>query len=390
METKPTIIYYKKQGAGILLLGCQNTPSHLEIPREIAGLPVVTLADFAFAPKEELPIAEEKTHGNLEFVECLDEDITISTEGYLLESLFLPDTITTIGAHVFDGCKGLTSLVLPSQIVELPEYTFGNCVNLTHVGLPTGLEHLGAYAFYGCLGLEHLQLPQSLISIGKYAFYNCRNLQSINIPPVCDNLGMGIFLNCDTVFDIALEKASHMSELVAGLNQALRLTITFPDGKAQILLPDYQSEYIENTPARMLSQVHYGSGHVYRQCVGKYAVDFRQYDKLFYMAKREDAGVLALLMALGRLQYPYRLYEEYRNGYLEYIKEHFTFAVQYLLQHKEEATLEQFGDWNVYTKENIKEVIALAQKIGKTALVGYLLQYQRVHFGEGKKKTFDL
>ncbi len=381
-----TTIYYKKNTDSITILGVENTASILELPREIDGLPVVALGDSAFAQTTELPVAKAKTKAVLCYKEVAELP-NIADAGYALEQLFLPDTLLELGAHTFDGCVALASIVLPAGIVHLPEYAFANCVALSRVGLSGNLTDIGEYAFFGCHALHQLYLPKHIEKIGKYAFYNCRNLQKINIPPQCKTLGMGIFLNCDGLFDIAVEQGNFLSEIVSNLNQALRLTITFEEGTAQILLPDYQSEYIENTPARMLSQVHYGSGHVYRQCVGKYAVDFRGYDKLFYMAKREDAGVLALQMVLGRLQYPYRLYDEYRLVYLEFLAEHFLFAVEYLLRNQEESVLEDFARWGLYTKENISVVIGMAQKMGKTGLVAFLLHEQKKF---GVRKRFEL
>ncbi len=384
-----TTIYYKKNTECITIVGVTNGAAILELPNTIAGLPVVALGDFSFAMPEKPPVSEEKHKANLAFV-LVDEMGEKLPSTCALEQLFLPDTLTNLGQHAFQGCMALESIVLPEGILELPPYAFENCANLTHVGLPHTLENVGEYAFFGCGALEMLSLPEGVLEVGKYAFYNCCQLETINIPRNCKSLGMGVFLNCNRLFDIAVEQDDFLSEITENLNQALRLTISFADGKAQILLPDYQSEYIENTPARMLSQVHYGSGHVYRQCVGKRTVDFRGYDKLFYMAKREDAGILALQMALGRLEYPYRLYDEYRQVYLEYLGEHFLWTMQYLLQQKDDDTLEHFANWGVYTKENITSAIALAQKTGRTGLVGFLLNHQRVQFGGSEKKGFAL
>lgn len=55
-------------------------------------------------------------------------------------------------------------------------------------------------------------------------------------------------------------------------------------------LPDFQYEYIEDTPARLFHQVNYGTGHIFRQCIGNSEIDFRRYDEIFYLTKREDAA----------------------------------------------------------------------------------------------------
>ena len=66
--------------------------------------------------------------------------------------------------------------------------------------------------------------------------------------------------------------------------------------------------------------MNYGTGHIFRQCIGNSEIDFRRYDEIFYLTKREDAAETVLLLAMSRLRYPYRLQEKHREVYLDYLR----------------------------------------------------------------------
>ena len=133
------------------------------------------------------------------------------------------------------------------------------------------------------------------------------------------------------------------------------------------------------------------TGHIVRQCIGNSEIDFRRYDEIFYLTKREDAAETVLLLAMSRLRYPYRLQEKHREVYLDYLREHLLWAAAYFMEQKEGETLRLFADWGLLTAETTPELIALAQKKGQTAVLSFLMDYQHRHFAATKKKkTFDL
>ncbi len=257
------------------------------------------------------------------------------------------------------------------------------------------LEEIGSYAFYNCRTLAGLELPEGVRKIGAYAFYNCRNMEKINIPLAAAELNTGLFLNCDRLREIAFGQCRHISDLISVLNHELWLTIDFPqtDGdteRARLILPDFQYEYIEDTPARQFHQVNYGTGHIFRQCVGNSEIDFRRYDEIFYLTRREDAAATVLLLAVSRLEYPYKLGGQQRENYLDYIRGHLLWAAEYFMEKNEPEKIRLFADWGLFTAENLPEVLAAAQKRRKTEIASLLMDYQHKHFGGKKKKTFEL
>lgn len=388
-------IEYTLTENGAVITGMKGRAAEIRIPETIEGFPVIAIGEKAFAVQEEVPAADlvEEMAAEVTFVK---KAANFQAAGQALRRLFLPDSIESIDAYAFSGCAALERIHLPAKLKAIPERMFHGCGALEQVNLPSGLQSIGEYAFYGCGRLERLHLPEGVQRIGKYAFYNCRKMEKINIPLAATDLHTGLFLNCDSLTEISFGRCSHISDLTSGLNHELHLTIDFPiEGseakRAKLVIPDFQYEYIEDTPARLFHQVNYGTGHIFRQCIGNSDIDFRRYDEIFYLTKREDAADTVLLLAMARLEYPYRLQEKHRQGYLEYIREHFLWAVEYFMNRKEAEKIRLFADWGLLTAENLPDLIALAQKKGQTAILSFLMDYQHRQFGAAKKKkTFEL
>lgn len=96
-----------------------------------------------------------------------------------LESIDLPDTVTSIGSEAFKNCTALIGIDLPSSVTEIGYEAFYGCIEFTGVALNEGLVSLGEDAFEECLNLARLSIPKSLVEIGPNAFYNCSKLTSI-------------------------------------------------------------------------------------------------------------------------------------------------------------------------------------------------------------------
>ena len=388
-------IEYKQTEGGICIMKMHGRCAEVRIPEEIEGSPVIEIAERAFAVKEESPVSEpgDELPAELSFVTEGTEEIS---EGQALRRVFLPDSVKKIGAYAFHGCAALERVSLPANLQEISLRMFDGCASLEQITLPACLRAIGDYAFYGCSSLQKLHLPESVVRIGKYAFYNCRKMEEINIPLATTDLNMGMFLNCDALKYMTFGRCKHISDLISGLNHELHLTIDFPQENGEtmtskLLIPDFQYEYIEDTPARQFHQVNYGTGHIFRQCIGNSEIDFRRYDEIFYLTKREDEAETVLLLAMNRLQYPYRMQEKHKETYLNYIRDHFLWAAEYYINRNDNEKIKLFADWGLFTQENLPAVMDIAQKKGRTAILSFLMDYQHKHFAPArKKKTFSL
>ena len=86
---------------GVVVLGVAASVRDLDVPNEIYGLPVLAIGDSAFSGCS-----------SLESIDIPDSVTTIGGGAFSrcssLESIDLPDSVTTIGDEAFDGCPSLT------------------------------------------------------------------------------------------------------------------------------------------------------------------------------------------------------------------------------------------------------------------------------------------
>lgn len=146
-----------------------------------------------------------------------------------LTSITLPESVTVIEEHAFDGCtdlasaalnnsitvikygafyecSNLASLMLPEKLNEIGEYAFGKCSSLTSLSIPESVTVLGAFAFDQCRGLASVTLPTNLTSISSGLFCNCSGLASISIPEGVTSIGASAFSQCSGLTSIILPK----------------------------------------------------------------------------------------------------------------------------------------------------------------------------------------
>lgn len=105
------------------------------------------------------------------------------------------EPVVAIGERAFDSKTSLESITMPDSITSIGAVAFAECYNLTNVKLPSSLETINEYAFGGC-GFSEITLPDSLKSINDGAFNNCTNLKSITIPGNIKTINFETFKEC--------------------------------------------------------------------------------------------------------------------------------------------------------------------------------------------------
>ena len=75
-----------------------------------------------------------------------------------MESVYVPKSVTSIGAKAFFYCEVLTSITLPNSVKEIGEEAFFFCNALTSITLPGGVETLGANPFLACGRLSEISV----------------------------------------------------------------------------------------------------------------------------------------------------------------------------------------------------------------------------------------
>lgn len=82
----------------------------------------------------DITIPESVTYDGVTYL-VTDIDSEAFRECPNLTSLFLPNTIRSIGWSAFRSCSGLTSINLPSTIRYIDDYSFFGCISLTNINI---------------------------------------------------------------------------------------------------------------------------------------------------------------------------------------------------------------------------------------------------------------
>ncbi len=104
-----------------------------------------------------------------------------------LTTIFIPDTVTNIGAAAFARSANLTSIAIPDSVISLGDANPG----------------LGVFEF--CSSLTNLALSASVASIGQRAFSSCPELTSVTIPAEVIYIGQGAFGYCSALTNVCFE-----------------------------------------------------------------------------------------------------------------------------------------------------------------------------------------
>ena len=165
-----------------------------------------------------------------------------------LESLAIPQNVTSVGWGAFLNCTGLRSISVPNantqvngtafagcsnidsiywnskvsqistenfknnlkyvelgdSVAEIGDDVFASCTNLSSIVLSSNLKSIGNKAFKDCDKLSLVNFPEGLLTIGNESFAGCANLQSISIPSSVTSIGDHAFAGCSHLKSITI------------------------------------------------------------------------------------------------------------------------------------------------------------------------------------------
>ena len=188
---------------------------------EITGS-VITIGDMAFQNCTSL--------SEVKFGEWLETIGNNAFEDTAIESIVIPERVTSIGRAAFHGCNNLTEAIINAQITSLDAFEFRFNTNLRSFEMSSTIESIPAGMFWGCSALsnvvinsgkiaiiddntfnecsalESIVLPYALEEIGDSAFGGCTKLRSISIPDLVKSIGNDAFDSCLSLSIVTLSE----------------------------------------------------------------------------------------------------------------------------------------------------------------------------------------
>lgn len=99
-----------------------------------------------------------------------------------LETVSFPQEVTSIGIYALNDTPSLRSLTCP-KVATLPQYFANQPLSLASVTIPAGVTTLDTNAFTGAVSLASVTIPSTVTSIGNNAFSGCHGLAEIHLLP---------------------------------------------------------------------------------------------------------------------------------------------------------------------------------------------------------------
>lgn len=129
------------------------------------------------------------------------------------QSFVIPNTVIVIGKNAFSYTK-IESVILPESITSIGVSAFSNCTELASINLPNSIREIGYMAFWGCRSLASITMPSELSEIESMVFYNCVNLREFTVGKNIVKIASDAFDNCSTLqkFIVDEDNSKYVSE----------------------------------------------------------------------------------------------------------------------------------------------------------------------------------
>ena len=126
------------------------------------------------------------------------DELNISFESTKVETIFLGESINTLGEGVFKDCTSINDAIIECNIDAIPDEMFNNCNNLTAVFFKdnSSIKTIGKSAFSNCNSIASIELPPDIVTISANAFSSCHILENIVLPHTISNIDDTSFSGC--------------------------------------------------------------------------------------------------------------------------------------------------------------------------------------------------
>ncbi|MFR2093361.1 MAG: leucine-rich repeat protein [Oscillospiraceae bacterium] len=232
--------YFENNGE-ITITGYTGSELDVVIPDEIGGYPVTAIAEKAFQLNKTVRSftigSKIRSIGSCAFARCASlTNIYVDRANPYYQSidgvLYSGDGKTLLS---YPTAKAYSSYPVASGTETIGEYAFFHSKVQT-VFLPDTVSTIGDYAFYYAGELSSINFPTALTSIGDSAFFACQSLTAVDIPATITQIGPSAWAACTSLPAITVAAENPNYTAVDGVLYTKDMTVlkVYPFAKSGV------------------------------------------------------------------------------------------------------------------------------------------------------------
>ena len=323
----------------------------------------------------------------------------------------MPDGISSLGFAAFLGCN-IGELKLPCNLKRIEGRCF-EYARAKELKLPDSVEYIGELAFYEYENYKGINLPESLKEVGTMAFcsYKC-HVNAHKIPEKIEKIGDEAF--CDAIFGKKVHLHQNIKEIghkPFGDVESITLYDNFekvnwrgyfdhvywregywhePDSREEIGRREL-GDNILNISAKVINvksadtdklkySIYLPRGNDISDTWGEsFEPDCETYDRVF---EKLDSAEKKLLMLFTRLENPYKLRDEARKRYEDYLidsKRSVSGTIRFiknLIAANDIQIVDRLHKYNIITKKVLDKLIERVEIMDDNEEAEYFKAYK--------------
>lgn len=206
-DAESTLTYSIDEDGNATITGTtdEKTKRGIVILESIDGHPVTAIAEYAFSGKTPQS----------------DYDLSDRTDLWLT-SIYIPNSVKSIGGFAFKNNKNLESVHLPENGCIIGHKDrwdaygsiFSECISLKTITIPNGLDIIDGTYRGTCISalsapnLENVIFSKGTSAICRGILANCPSLKSVDIPDSVKSIGAFAFSGCEALESVRLPEGS--------------------------------------------------------------------------------------------------------------------------------------------------------------------------------------
>ena len=252
----------------------------------------------------------------------------------LIESVYIPNTITAIEERAFYNCANLTTVNITKNVKSIGESVFESCPklntitksgksgliieendNLSSFAIPNTITKLEDGSFANWTKLSSISIGTNIDYIGNNAFAHCNNLSRVSISSSLNYLGNNAFADCEKL--TSLTTSGNSNGISFAPNQSLSSFVV------PLSVTSIQNEFFYGWKQLKEVEIHgaiTSLGMIFKdnENLAKLTCGSQNVLSLFYHYTKYETRVTGAITETGGESYYVVRYQPYSGSYFYY------------------------------------------------------------------------